>query len=45
MYTATLQSGRWLVPTIPFEENFLQVEGEAILSAVDTIPVCLIGGA
>ena len=36
--------GKWLVPTVPFREQFLRAEADAVLAAVSSMPVALIGG-
>lgn len=41
---ALLLFGKWLVPTLPFKEQFLRTEADAVLAAVEKMPVALIGG-
>ncbi len=36
--------GTWLVPTVPFQRQFLREEAVRVLESVDRVPVALLGG-
>ena len=36
--------GRWLVPTVPFQRQFLREDAVRVLDSVENVPVALLGG-